>query len=263
MKKDTFEILVATTNDKFLHRLGGVECRAVVINQSNTDDCRNVGMHSVHSYNERGLSASRNRALAHARADICLITDDDVGFNDGIEQHIVRVFEQYPEADIVTFQAYTPEGEPFKSNYRDSPFWHNRKSIMRVCSIEIAFRRSSVIGAEVMFDEQFGLGAKFATGEEIIFLNDCLNAGLRVLYYPLPIVTHPKESSGGQLAGNPALIQAKGAMFYRIFGLSGLAVSVLFALRKHAESGFGLFRFISFMLLGSISFRSVKQGKAR
>jgi glycosyltransferase involved in cell wall biosynthesis len=219
-------------------------------------------MHSVHSYKERGLSASRNRALAQARADICLITDDDVEFKDGIEQSILRVFEEYPEADIVTFQAHTPEGEPFKPNYRDVSFWHNRKSIMRVCSIEIAFRRSSVIGAGVEFDERFGLGAKFATGEEIIFLSDCLQAGLRILYYPLPIVMHPKESSGAQLAGNSSLIQAKGAMFYRIFGVPGFAVSVLFALRKHAESGFGFFKFIRFMLLGLISFRSMKQDGA-
>jgi len=121
---------------------------------------------------------------------------------------------------------------------------------MRVASVEIAFKRNSINKTHLRFDENFGLGALFPTGEENIFLADALDKGLKLLYIPIPIVTHPPESSG-QDYDNIKLVQAKGAMFERIFGLKGYAVSFLFTLKKYKSSRHSLFRFYSLMLQGA------------
>ena len=128
---------------------------------------------------------------------------------------------------------------------------------MRVASVEIALRRSSIEESRLRFDEHFGLGAEFPTGEENIFLADALDKGLKLLYMPIPIVMHPPESSG-QDYDNIKLVQAKGAMFERIFGLKGHAVSFLFALKKYKSSSHSLFRFYFLMLQGTKKYRSLK-----
>lgn len=248
-----FQILISTTDSKFLARLNNVPTDYLVINQL-INDSACVGGPSVLSYRELGLARSRNRAIDMATGDICLISDDDVEYLPEIVSVIQLAFEENPDADIITFQIEAPDGRPFR-RYRDSRFWHNKRSVMSVCSIEIAFRRRSVLAAGLRFDERFGLGSCFPTGEEIIFLCDAIDRGLRALSYPSPIVIHPLETSGARLRDNSRLIEAKGAMFFRIFGIYSYLVSLLFALKKYRGSGFGLFRFYATMLRGGEKFR--------
>jgi hypothetical protein len=165
-------------------------------------------------------------------------------------------FRSSPDADIITFQVRTPDGAFFKDNYKKEPEWHTLRTIMRVCSIEIAFRRERVLQSGVRFDERFGLGAAFPTSEEAIFLADAIRAGLKVRYAPVPIVVHGRESSGAAFSRNPRLIKAKGAMFLRVFGMLSVPISLLFAAMKYKKSEMGFFHFVVCMLKGMREFRS-------
>ena len=211
---------------------------------------------NLFEYAERGLSRSRNHALSHAAGEICLLSDDDLYYKENIESLIIQAFEENPTADIITFQIETPEGKPFK-NYKTEPFWHTKRTIMRVASVEMAFKRNAIEESHLRFDENFGLGAEFPTGEENIFLSDALDKKLKVLFVPLPIVIHPLESSGKDF-NNVKLIQAKGAMFERIFGLSGYGVSFLFALKKYKLSSYSLFGFFGLMMQGTKRYHKLK-----
>jgi len=73
---------------------------------------------------------------------------------------------------------------------------------------------------------------------------------LKLLYLPTPIVIHPQESSGAAF-NDAGLIQAKGAMLQRIFGIKSYAVSLLYAAKKYQMSGFSLFHFYKLMLQGA------------
>jgi hypothetical protein len=97
-----------------------------------------------------------------------------------------------------------------------------------------------VLRAGISFDLTFGLGAKYPTGEEIIFLIDAYRAGLDIRFMPVPIVIHPKESSGSNLYKNDPLIKAKGAMFARIFGHLAAFHCAAFAVKHHKKSGYSL-----------------------
>lgn len=248
-----FQILVSTIDNRFLGRLAGIPFDCLVINQL-FEDAACASGENVLSYREVGLSRSRNRALDIATGDICLISDDDVDYLPEIDRVIESVFQKNPDADIITFQIQTPDGQLFK-RYRNKKFWHNKRTVMSVCSIEIAFKREAVVSAGLRFDERFGLGANFPTGEEIIFLCDALDKKLNVLYYPAPIVIHSLDSSGSRLRNNSNLIEAKGAMFLRIFGIYSYFVSFVFAQRKYRASEFGLAGFYFKMLRGAKQFR--------
>lgn len=183
----------------------------------------------VLSYHERGLSLSRNRALDNASGDICLLSDDDVLYLPDLSDILSRAFEENPEADIITFQATDPDGRPLK-NYPRSATRLNLLSASRVSSIEIAFRRSSAIKAGLRFDTLFGLGAKYPIGEEYIFVTDALKRGLTVIHLPIPILTHPIESSGRKHDERTTF--ARGAMMARVFGWAAFPLDLVFAVKK-------------------------------
>ena len=132
---------------------------------------------------------------------------------------------------------------------------------MHVSSIEIALRRSSIIHHDIHFDYRFGLGGRFPTGCENILLSDSLKKGLKILYCPVPIVSHSDDSSGRKLYRNESVIRAKGAMLYRIFGWKAYFVSVLFAIKKARETGLSLSKNIHILFSGIGEFKKVDHGK--
>ncbi len=234
------EILISTMNSKFQKRNLNLTVSHLLIDQLTEKD-------------EKGLAKSRNRAILLAQKDICLISDDDLEYFNDLEENIIKSFKDNMEADIITFCVQTPDNQPYK-RYKEKSFWHTKKTIMRVSSVEIAFRLDSINKVNLRFDERFGLGSNFPTGEEIIFLSDALDKGLKILYIPINIVIHPIESSGKNYE-SIKLIEAKGAMFYRLFGFLGYGVSVLFAFKKSKESPYSLIKFYKLMINGIIKFR--------
>ena len=185
------QFLISTMNSKFdpdRSRLNAAQC--VVINQ--VEECRltdaEIWAASLRSKGglainvvERGLSRSRNKAIAAAKADICVIADDDLMFDGDADARIEALFAENPNVDVITFQARDGGGRPLK-RYRKSGHAHSLLTAFNIISFEIAFRRTSVINSGVLFDERFGLGAKFVSGEENIFVADLVRAGLNVRY---------------------------------------------------------------------------------
>ena len=94
------------------------------------------------SFAEKGIAQSRNRALEFAHGDYLLITDDDVSALENMKETILESFKAYPEADLITFQSLDENGQQRKA-YSDRNYWHSKRSLLQVSSIEIAIRRSS------------------------------------------------------------------------------------------------------------------------
>lgn len=223
----------------------------LVVDQSSCPSARPGDLRYIHM-RDYGLSKSRNLAIDESHTDYLLFADDDIEHLPNAFASIVEAFEA-TGADILTMRIQTPDGLPFKS-YRANEFQHSLRTLFKTNSIEIAIKTSSIKNSNLRFDERFGLGSTYPTGEEIIFLIDAHRSNLRIHYYPLTIVTHPKESSGGALSGNPQLIQAKGAMFARIFGYIAFPYCFLFALKHYKKSGFSFYNFSSLIFKGCYSF---------
>jgi len=243
----TFKVAISTMDGNILKDINNIPLSSLIINQYDITPTKS-NLKDFFNFKERGLSKSRNHAIDLCESDICLISDDDIKYMSDIEKTIIHAFKEYPSADIITFQIQTPEGNPFKE-YSEKSFWHTKRTIMHVASVEIAFRHHPIVDTQLKFDERFGLGSKYPTGEEIIFLADALNRGLKILYLPIAIVIHPKESSGSNY-NNPKLIEAKGAMFHRIFEWKGYFISALYAYKKYQKSPYNLSHFYKLMYLG-------------
>lgn len=263
------EVLIAAQNIRGMDQLPKVAeqllsegCAALIINQTDSEpDFESPSQNlRIFHFNETGICRSRNRALQQAQGSLLLITDEDVELIDGFSDTIAKAFDNNPEADIITFQCLNERGEKRK-NYSAASFWHNKRTLMQVSSVEIAIRRESLTRKSLLFDARFGVGSLIPTGGETVFLSDAHNLGFKILYLPFPIVKHPDASSGRALNQNPALMKAKGAMFYRIFGWKAYGVCILFALKKRRETGYSLIKNIQLMYAGINEFKDLDHGK--
>lgn len=201
------------------------------------------------NYYEKGISRSRNRMLENANQEsIIIISDNDVSYTDDVYEKVRKAFENHPEMDVLTFMFMTPEGD-FTKEYKNKFFEHNKFTIGKVASIEIALKMKFIKKNNLKFDENFGLGSKYETGEEFIFLSDVLKKGGRIGFVPEIIAFHPKEASGSNFK-NRQLIEAKGAMVNRVFGMVGLPICLLFTLKKFKNSQLGFIQFFIVMITG-------------
>ena len=166
-----------------------------------------------------GLSKNRNHALQHAQGDILLISDDDVLYKEEHFQSIFQAFEQYPEANILTFQIENQTGKPLKKYVPFTFLYEERPKSTYFSSLEIAIRRNFQIPK---FNEKFGLGTDYlACGEEEVFLQKAYNEGAVIRYIPKVIGRTEEGTTGKRFTTDAKVRHAKGAVLYYLHGYLG------------------------------------------
>jgi len=188
-----FEVLLSTMDQNSLSLIKKMNINSdlVVVNQCFCEGILETEINgNIIRYintKEKGLSRSRNMAIKNSSADICLLSDDDVIYINGYMNLICQEFLNNPDFQILAFRL---EGidQVFK-NYSKKEREIGYLQSMKISSVEIAFKRSAILGKRIFFDERFGSGARYKSGEENIFLFECLKKGLKIKYIPQKIGT--------------------------------------------------------------------------
>ena len=203
---------------------------------------------------DRGLSKSRNLAIENASGNVCLLADDDLIYVDGYEKIVDEQFLKFPDSDILTFQVEGIERK-FKDYFSKSRVL-NFLTIMKVSSVEIAFRLESIKNKNIKFDETFGSGAKYFSGEEGIFLSECLKKGLNIRYVPVKIADLHMSNSTWFKGFNREYFIARGAIFTAMTPFLSYAYMLQFALRKYNlyRNELSFLSSIKYMLEGRIDY---------
>lgn len=123
----------------------------IVINQCGRDEFEEYKNFKIYSYNETGAANSRNRGLEHITADIILLCDDDVVYDDGYEEKVIEEFEKNPKADIIIFNMHSPNRKK-RVNKRNKRL-HIYNSL-HYATCNIAFKRESC--SSLKFNSLFG-----------------------------------------------------------------------------------------------------------
>ena len=221
-KKHNLEILISTTKKNNLDFIENIffennqhNFPIIIVNQGgkiNDPHKKNI---RIINTDTKGLSESRNLAIKNSSKKYCLLADDDIIYKNGFYEIIEEAFEENLNSDLITFMMVDEKGKEFKKY--PSTIEHNNKSIRDVNSVVIAFKRESIIKNNIQFDNLFGLGAIFETGEEYIFLRNCIEKKLTILFCPKIILQH-KSISSGKLAFKDKNIFARAAIFYKFYG---------------------------------------------
>ena len=228
------EVLISTMNLKDAKELvKKINARSsVIINQTKSIELENIveGNHRLYSYQERGLSRSRNKAIKHSRGDICTISDDDIRYEDNYEQIIEEGYKKYPDADVIAFYLDNVDKNINRPRRKEGRI--NFIKSMQIKSSQITFKRKSIIDKKISFKERFGTGSELYMGEENIFLSDCLKAGLKIYYIPITIATTQENNSSWFKGYNEYYFNVKGAVFYEMSKKLYPFLILQFAIRK-------------------------------
>lgn len=147
----------------------------IVINQCDRNEYEEYKNFKIYSYNQRGISKSRNKALRHSTKDILLFCDDDVIYNKDYEKIILDEFKNNPKADVIFFNFDSPNRKV--KQHKKSKRLHIYNSL-RYGAYNIAVKRNSI--ANINFNQLFGSKEHYHSGEDTMFIVDCLKNKLKL-----------------------------------------------------------------------------------
>ena len=195
------QVLVATMhqNDYSLLEKMNICSDAIIANQCDRNEITEFDYngHKIKylSFSERGVGLNRNNALMRATAEICLFGDDDVRYVDNYKDIILEAFQKNPKADMIVFNVTSTNtkrrGYEIKKEKRVRSY-----NCLRYGTFRMAVKTDSIRKANIYFSLLFGGGAKYGSGEDSLFIMECIKKGCRVYASPkvLGTVTHNEST---------------------------------------------------------------------
>ncbi|MGL5558917.1 MAG: glycosyltransferase family 2 protein [Paraclostridium dentum] len=180
---------------------------------------------------EKGISKARNKGMKYISGDIMALADDDGWYENNAFENAKNHIEKY-DPDIACFEHYDPVKKIFPKEYPANEILNfSKKDILKQASLDIYININRVMKYNIGFDERFGLGGTYNSGEENIYLMDLYNLGYKKMcFFPIVLSYHPVKQEN--LLDGKTFI-GKGPLFKRLFGnLLGFPIFIAFGLKK-------------------------------
>lgn len=217
------QVLVSTmhqTDHSLLEKMN-IQSDAIVINQCDHDCIERFTFrgHDIlwMSMKERGVGLSRNNALMRASGDVLLFADDDVVYTDNYEEKIIKSFENNPQLELIVFnlESQNPDRPEAIVEKEYRLHWYNS---LKFGAFRIAIRQASIRKANVFFSLLFGGGARYQSGEDTLFIIQCLKKGIRGLASSAVIGTVQQDESTWFKGFDETYFFDKGVLMRQCFG---------------------------------------------
>ena len=207
-----------------------LESDAVIINQCDSlgyeEKKKNGHLLRFFSFPDRGVGRSRNEAILRAKGDICLFSDQDIVYEPGYERAIAAEFEKNPDADMILFNVIVEEERrTYHITRREKVHWYN---CGRYGAVSFAVRRESLLASGVTFSLLFGGGARYASGEDSLFLKEFMAKGFHV--YKTPVIIGRERSDGSTWfeGYNEKFFHDRGVLYRYLYGNLDWAMALRF-----------------------------------
>lgn len=197
------QVLVSTLNQKepfSLIEKMKINSDAIIVNQTDNISYEKKYINEnnvvqIYNFNERGVGLNRNSALMRATSDIVLIADDDIEYVDNYKEIILTEFKNNPKADMIIFNLESSDLARPRFKIKKYKRVH-QYNCLRYGAVRIAFRLNKIREKNVYFSLLFGGGAKYSSGEDSLFILECIRKGIKIYSSPKNIGTiHEGESS--------------------------------------------------------------------
>ena len=206
---------------------------------------------------DKGLSKSRNIAIKHCTSKIALISDDDMYYYDGYQKIISDAYNEFKDADLIAFAIDYEDKNKIKKRFKKGRIGYIKA--LKISSVQITFKKDSILNNNIIFDEMFGSGSIINFGEDNIFTYDCLKKHLKIYYIPLPIGKLREEHASSWFDGyNKNYFKNRGAIYYRMSKLAYPFLILQFAIRKRKKysRSINFINAIKFMFAGAIQYKN-------
>ena len=207
-----------------------IQTDAVVVNQCDRYDYEEIADKGhriqVFSMPERGVGLSRNTALLHASADICVFMDEDIVLTQDYEVQIRQAYEKLPDADMILVNVKVA---PSRRTYWNEDIHRvNYRNYGRYPAYSITARREALLRANVHYSLLFGGGAKYSNGEDSLFLRDCLKAGLKIYSHTICIGEETERESTWFSGYHEKFFRDRGVLYHYLYGKMALPLAFRF-----------------------------------
>lgn len=255
----SFEILCVTMHQNDFSKIKEMNIHSDVVFANQADDTRfdaiNFENHTAKMITTatRGVGINRNLSLMYASADICLLADDDMVFDDNVEDIICSEFKAHPDADVIIFNYTTddPERQPRVYNKTKK---HRKWQRMTWGAVRVAFRLSSIQKSGNFFTTLFGGGCKYLAGEDSMWLYKARKSGL-VFYVSDKFIGKVSfETSSWYTGMNEKLYFSKGAYVKATHPKTALIWNFYYSLRNGSRSKLNFAERYKWMLRGNASY---------
>lgn len=180
----------------------------------------------VFSMAERGVGLSRNTALLHANADICVFSDEDIVLCEDYEKLIARAYEELPDANMILVNVKVA---PSRRTYWNEDIHRiNYRNYGRYPAYSITARHEALLRANVHYSLLFGGGARYSNGEDSLFLRDCLKAGLKIYSHTVCIGEEKERKSTWFSGYHEKFFRDRGVLYHYLYGRLALPLAFRF-----------------------------------
>lgn len=259
MKIETL-IVTMHQNDHSLVERMNVQTDALVGNQCQTHsmDTFYQNGHKVIYFNtnERGVGRNRNLLLQNATADVWVLADDDMRFVDRYPQIAQKAFEECPNADILVFNLIEKNPRRYVNQKIVRVRWNN---YAKYGAARLALRKKAFLSSGIRFHLSFGGGARYGSGEDTIFLKECLRKGLKIYAVPYALAEIDQESVSTWFSGyNEKFFHDKGALYSCLHPALWPAYAVRFLIRYRKKYGGEMpsIQALKYMIGGAVEYRA-------
>lgn len=246
------QVLVATMGQKDLSLLDkmNISCHAVIANQADRNEILVSDRATMVTTATRGVGLNRNIALLASDAEILLFADDDLVYYDGMAQAVQAAFRENPQADVLIFGVdITRNGQVTERRHLKNKrlrVWN----AMRFGTYAIAIRRQKLLQHNVTFNQNFGGGCPFSSGEDSLFLKACFDAGLKVYANEYVLGTCAKDVSSWFVGHNEKYFYDKGVLMRCLFPNCPRLMALYFGIRFKRETELTAKQRVKWMLCG-------------
>lgn len=203
---------------------------AVIVNQCDRyghEEMEDSGhIIQVFSMPERGVGLSRNTALLHACADVCVFSDEDIVLLDDYETKILKAYEELPDADMILVNVKVAPAR--RTYWNDSIHRITYRNYGRYPAYSITAKREALLRANVHYSMLFGGGAKYSNGEDSLFLKDCLKAGLKIYSHTICIGEETERESTWFSGYHEKFFRDRGVLYHYLYGKLALPLAFRF-----------------------------------
>ena len=218
------EHLVAATDIEYFKLYSDLNLKtsAIIANQNGKNEfsekINNNNIIKIISTDTKGVGKNRNLALVFANSDICILSDDDMKYEDNYLDIVQEAFNLLPNADVIIFNIKTvgDSNNLVHRRINEKIKKINSLNFMNYGAARIAFKLKSIRNKNIWFSTMFGGGSKYSSGEDTLFLADCIRKKLKVYAYPKYIATVEQGTSTWFNGYNEKFFYDKGALLSQI-----------------------------------------------
>lgn len=213
-----YQLLVSTMHrkDTGIYEEMHLSSDAIIVNQADRhellEEKRGDYTLRMYSFAERGVGLSRNTALMRAEGEILEFADDDMIFTPTYREDVLKEFAAHPEADAILFSVESLNPERPLLKIKKFGKVSKREALKYGCA-RLAVRREKLLYNNISFSLLFGGGAKYGSGEDSLFLQDCIRAGLRIYKSPVKVADVKQDASTWFEGYTDKYYRDKGALF--------------------------------------------------